>query len=42
MYSRPTEPTMEWIDAKFAGRELIIAANKVAYGRATHLVRPPS
>ncbi len=32
MYSRPTEPTMEWIDAKFAGRELIIAANKVAYG----------
>ena len=35
MYSRPTEPTMEWIDTKFAGRDLIIAANKAAY-RAGH------
>ncbi len=31
MYTRPTEPTMEWIDAKFAGREGVIAANKAAF-----------
>ena len=31
MYSRPVEPTMEWIDAKFGGRDLVIAANKAAF-----------
>ena len=31
MYSRPTQPTLDWIDAKFAGRELIIAANRAAF-----------
>lgn len=31
MYSRPVEPTMDWIDAKFAGKDLVIAANKAAF-----------
>ena len=31
MYSRPVEPTLEWIDAKFKGRDLIIAANRIAF-----------
>jgi len=31
MYSRPVEPTLEWIDAKFKGRDLIIAANRTAF-----------
>ena len=31
MYSRPTEPTFEWIDDRFAGKEQIIAANKAAF-----------
>ena len=31
MYSRPIEPTIEWIEAKFKGRDLIIAANKAAF-----------
>mgnify|MGYP005626657571 FL=1 len=31
MYSRPVEPTMDWIDAKFGGRDLIVAANKAAF-----------
>ena len=31
MYSRPLEPTIEWIEAKFAGRDLVIAANKAAF-----------
>jgi 2-oxoglutarate ferredoxin oxidoreductase subunit alpha len=31
MYSRPTEPTVEWIDRKFASNELVAAANKAAF-----------
>jgi 2-oxoglutarate ferredoxin oxidoreductase subunit alpha len=31
MYTRPTEPTIDWISEKFAGRELIIAANNAAF-----------
>ncbi len=31
MYSRPTQPTLDWIDAKFAGRDLVIAANRAAF-----------
>ncbi len=35
MYSRPLEPTLVWIDEKFAGKDLIIAANTAAL-RAGH------
>ncbi|MEE2768548.1 MAG: 2-oxoacid:acceptor oxidoreductase subunit alpha [Actinomycetota bacterium] len=31
MYSRPVEPTLEWIDAKFSGKELVIGANRAAF-----------
>ena len=31
MYTRPTEPTLEWINQKFAGREKVIAANTAAF-----------
>ena len=31
MYTRPVEPTLEWIAAKFAGRDQIIAANEAAF-----------
>jgi len=31
LYSRPTEPTMHWIREKFAGRDLVIAANEAAF-----------
>ena len=31
LYSRPSEPTLDWIDDKFAGRDLVIAANKAAF-----------
>ena len=31
MYSRPVEPTLDWINAKFAGKEKVIAANKAAF-----------
>ncbi|MEC9000179.1 MAG: 2-oxoacid:acceptor oxidoreductase subunit alpha [Actinomycetota bacterium] len=31
MYSRPVEPTMDWIDSKFAGKDAVIAANKAAF-----------
>ena len=31
MYTRPIEPTMEWIQEKFAGREQIIVANESAF-----------
>ncbi len=31
MYSRPVEPTMDWIESKFAGKDLIIAANRAAF-----------
>lgn len=31
LYSRPEEPTMLWIREKFAGRDLVIAANEAAY-----------
>ena len=31
MYSRPTEPTLEWISEKFAKNEQVIAANTAAF-----------
>ena len=31
MYTRPTEPTLEWITQKFAGKEKVIAANTAAF-----------
>jgi len=31
MYTRPVEPTLEWIRTKFAGRDLVIVANEAAF-----------
>ena len=31
MYTRPVEPTLEWIGAKFAGKDKVIAANTTAF-----------
>ena len=31
MYTRPTEPTLDWIEQKFAGRDKVIAANTAAF-----------
>ncbi len=31
MYSRPTEPTLDWIDQKFGKNPAVVAANKAAY-----------
>jgi 2-oxoglutarate ferredoxin oxidoreductase subunit alpha len=31
MYTRPVEPTLEWISEKFAGKEKVIDANKAAF-----------
>jgi 2-oxoglutarate ferredoxin oxidoreductase subunit alpha len=31
MYTRPVEPTLQWIAAKFAGRDQVIAANEAAF-----------
>jgi len=31
MYTRPLEPTLEWIESKFKGREMVIAANNAAF-----------
>jgi len=31
LYTRPVEPTMEWIEAKFVGKPAIIAANEAAF-----------
>ena len=31
MYTRPTEPTLDWIGTKFAGRDQVIAANTAAF-----------
>ncbi len=31
MYSRPAEPTLDWIGEKFAGKEKVIAANVTAF-----------
>jgi 2-oxoglutarate ferredoxin oxidoreductase subunit alpha len=31
MYTRPTEPTIEWIERKFAKNELVQAANRAAF-----------
>ena len=31
MYTRPTEPTLEWVKEKFAGKEKVIAANTAAF-----------
>ncbi len=31
LYSRPVESTLKWIEAKFAGRDAVIAANRAAF-----------
>ncbi|MEL7208352.1 MAG: 2-oxoacid:acceptor oxidoreductase family protein, partial [Actinomycetota bacterium] len=31
MYTRPVEPTLEWIEEKFAGKDNVIAANTTAF-----------
>ncbi|HEC10037.1 MAG TPA: 2-oxoacid:acceptor oxidoreductase subunit alpha [Acidimicrobiales bacterium] len=31
MFTRPVEPTIDWIHQKFAGKELVIAANEAAF-----------
>lgn len=31
MYTRPTAPTLDWINEKFAGRDAVIAANTAAF-----------
>lgn len=31
LYTRPVEPTIEWIEQKFAGRDQVIEANKAAF-----------
>ena len=31
MYSRPVEPTLDWIEEKFQGKDLVIAANRAAF-----------
>jgi 2-oxoglutarate ferredoxin oxidoreductase subunit alpha len=31
MYTRPVEPTLEWIDNRFKNNELVLAANKAAF-----------
>jgi 2-oxoglutarate ferredoxin oxidoreductase subunit alpha len=31
LYSRPTDPTLHWIRDKFAGKDLVIAANEAAF-----------
>lgn len=31
LYTRPTEPTLHWIREKFAGNDLVIAANEAAF-----------
>ena len=31
MYTRPTEPTLTWIEQRFASNELVLAANRAAF-----------
>ena len=31
MYSRPTEPTLEWIETRFGSNEMVAAANRAAF-----------
>ena len=31
LYTRPTDPTLHWIREKFAGKDLVIAANEAAF-----------
>ncbi len=31
MYTRPLEPTLDWIQSKFKGRDMVIAANNAAF-----------
>ncbi len=31
MYTRPSQPTLEWIEKKFAGNDQVIAANEAAF-----------
>jgi 2-oxoglutarate/2-oxoacid ferredoxin oxidoreductase subunit alpha len=47
MYTRPTEPTLQWIDEKFAAKPQVAAANRAAFAAGPRLrgdrraVRPP-
>ena len=36
MYTRPTEPTFEWIEQKFAKNEKVVEANKAAFKAGFH------
>jgi 2-oxoglutarate ferredoxin oxidoreductase subunit alpha len=36
LYTRPVEPTLEWIDQRFANRELVRAANLAAFKAGYH------
>ncbi len=36
MFTRPIEPTIEWIETKFAGKDKVIAANQVAFKAGHH------
>ena len=36
MYSRPSEPTLEWIDERFAKAPLVLASNRAAYLAGYH------
>ncbi|MFV0306443.1 MAG: 2-oxoacid:acceptor oxidoreductase subunit alpha [Desertimonas sp.] len=36
MYTRPTEPTLQWVDERFAKTEMVAAANKAAFLAGYH------
>lgn len=36
MYTRPVEPTLQWVREKFAGRDLVVAANEAALQAGYH------
>ena len=36
MYTRPVEPTLQWVREKFAGRDLVVAANEAAFQAGYH------
>src|SRR5215510_8962478 len=36
LYSRPTDPTLEWIDSRFAKNELVRTANRTAFQAGYH------
>lgn len=36
LYTRPTEPTLQWIEEKYAGRDLVLEANRRAFKAGYH------